>query len=101
MYTPSQLVLDMQIVMPRGELQVHVAKDNGILRDGTLPLDPPLQIITLGFATCVPSKCNDLSYIAIDLWQEIPYKVHIQMKNQFAVSKCVAENCVLSQQYQT
>ena len=23
----------MQIVMPRGELQVHVAKDNGILRD--------------------------------------------------------------------
>ena len=30
---PSRLVLDMQIVMPRGELQVHVAKDNGILRD--------------------------------------------------------------------
>ena len=23
----------MQIVMPRGELQVHVAKNNGILRD--------------------------------------------------------------------
>ena len=23
----------MQIVMPRGELQVHAAKDNGILRD--------------------------------------------------------------------
>ena len=23
----------MQIVMPRRELQVHVAKDNGILRD--------------------------------------------------------------------
>ena len=27
----------MQIVMPRGELQVHVAKDNGILRDAWLP----------------------------------------------------------------
>ena len=54
---------------------------------------------TLGFATCMPSKCNDLSYMAIDLWQEIPYKVHIQVKNQFAFSKCVAENCVLSQQY--
>ena len=26
----------MQIVMPRGELQVHVAKDNGILRDGVV-----------------------------------------------------------------
>ena len=30
---PSRLALDMQIVMPRGELQVHVAKDNGILRN--------------------------------------------------------------------
>ena len=27
----------MQIVMPRGELQVHVAKNNGILRDADLP----------------------------------------------------------------
>ena len=26
----------MQIVIPRGELQVHVAKDNGILRDGLI-----------------------------------------------------------------
>ena len=26
----------MQIVMPRGELQEHVAKDNGILRDGSV-----------------------------------------------------------------
>ena len=29
----SRLVLDMQIILPRWELQVHVAKDNGILRD--------------------------------------------------------------------
>ena len=34
MANPSRLVLDMQIVMPCGELQVHVAKDNGFLRDG-------------------------------------------------------------------
>ena len=30
---PSLVDLDMQIVMPRGELQVHVANDNRILRD--------------------------------------------------------------------
>ena len=29
----SRLVLDMQIILPPLELQVHVAKDNGILRD--------------------------------------------------------------------
>ena len=28
-----RLVLDMQIILPPWELQVHVAKDNGILRD--------------------------------------------------------------------
>ena len=36
MANPSRLVLDKQIVMPRGELQVHVAKDTGILRDEPL-----------------------------------------------------------------
>ena len=30
----SRLVLDMQIILPPLELQVYVAKDNGILRDG-------------------------------------------------------------------
>ena len=34
----------MQIVMPRGELQVHVAKDNGILRD--VPRREPIRRLT-------------------------------------------------------
>ena len=39
-----------------------------------------------------------ISFMAIDLWQELPYK--FKDLNQFAFSKSV-KNYILSQQYQT
>ena len=39
-----------------------------------------------------------ISIMAIDLWEELPYK--FKDLNQFAFSKSV-KNCILSQQYQT
>ena len=39
-----------------------------------------------------------ISFMANDLWQELPYK--FKDLNQFAFSKSV-KNCILSQQYQT
>ena len=42
-----RLVLDMQIILPPWELQVHVAKDNGNLRDDYLTFSHVLHRIEI------------------------------------------------------
>ena len=39
-----RLVLGMQIILPPLQLQVHVAKDNGILRDAPTPSPHPCAV---------------------------------------------------------
>ena len=47
----------MQIVIPRGELQVHVAKDNGILRDEITGLG----LVIYEFFSCSTNTPSGLS----------------------------------------